>query len=274
MPTATRASPTAPASSLDSPSRRASSIERSFTGIYQTHAWGKFGGGSGSGSALANARGAINILFHVIMHFNISSMIDAPCGAMEWQTSLLSQLVYNQPGFRFLGVDVVRSVVERNQQSFSGNWLARLGTSANARQWNPGFSVDFAQADLASEGWSVPSGYELILSRDALQHNKLADVWRILRRYAESDARYVLIGSYPDGSRHCGAPTRGEGGHTGPNRDLPRTGAFFCIDLRQRPFNLTPIRVFREGTDDRKALYLFERAKLREELASRGLSTI
>ncbi len=39
----------------------------------------------------------------------------------------------------------------------------------------------------------VPSGYDLILCRDALQHLPLLSVVDALENFARSDARYLLV---------------------------------------------------------------------------------
>jgi hypothetical protein len=120
-----------------------------------------------------------------------------------------------------------------------------------------------------------------------VQHNRLADVWTILRHFADSDAKYVLLGSYPSGSLGCtyrelpahlmrppgaapGGVAGGAGAHTKtPNRDIKKAGDFFCIDLAQPPFSLKPMKVMAEGDTGRKHLYLFDRAELQAELNAR-----
>ena len=233
------------------------SIEKSFTDIYKRQQWGPEGGGSGPGSSEVYAAGASRILFHVIMMFDIKSIVDAPCGGMVWQAPLLNQLVHTVPTFRYLGVDVVGTVISRNEKKFAKQWRVHK----NVTKASPGAAIQFAQADLASRDWYVPAGFGLIFCRDALQHNKLSDVWQILRHFANSYAKYVLVGSYPDGSMYCRYTKDGS-----PNIDLAHTGQFFCIDLQRAPFNLSPTKIFREGTHDRKALYLFERSALQRQL--------
>ena len=193
------------------------------------------------------------------MAFHLNAMIDAPCGAMAWQTPLLNHLVHTKPGFRYLGIDVVKHVVQKNSNRFSGAWTFYKNISKSV---NPGFSVAFLHADLANtSNWSMPLGYDLILCRDALQHLRYDDIWRVLHRFADSDAKYILIGSYPEGSMHCAPYMDGS-----PNRNLARPGAFFCIDLQRPPFRLMPTDIFKEGTVDRKTLLLFERKALRRQL--------
>lgn len=238
-----------------------SKIEHAFTNVYQKQQWGQEGGGSGSGSTEVHAAGASRIVFHVLMAFNLQSMIDAPCGAMVWQKPLMNQLLVEIPSFRYLGMDVVNSVVKRNQLQFEKQWSIHR----NVSQVNPGFRVDFMHADLAQKEFPMPIGYDLILSRDALQHNRLDDVWQILSNFARSTAKYLLIGSYPDGSFYCRYTASGS-----PNIELAHPGGFYCIDLQRDPFSLVPKRVFREATNDRKTLYLFDRSELANQLKALG----
>jgi len=234
-----------------------SSNEEPFTRIYKKKQWGTEGKGSGPGSAQLQAAGASRILYHVIMMVNATSVIDAPCGAMDWQTPLLNQLIPTVPSFHYLGVDVVADVVSYNQRMFDVQWSLHK----NISKVNPGFSVEFVQADLADKNWNVPYGYDLILCRDALQHNTLSDVWRILQRFANSEAKYFLVGSYPEGSMYCRYTRDGS-----PNINLSHAGGFFCVDLQKPPFNLVPSQIFREATHDRKTLYLFSRLELLSQL--------
>ena len=212
---------------------------RVFSSIYNSSFWGS-GGGSGQGSTLVAAQGASQIIFDFVVRNRLSSMVDAPCGAMEWQKPLIARLQRHSPSFQYTGVDVVNSVVARNRQNFSG--VPR---------------VQFAMADLTSERTQLPSGVDLILSRDALQHNTHADVWRILATYVRTNARYLLVGSYP--------------GHA-LNRRV-RTGQFFHINLAAPPFALKPAVNFSENSDG-KYLYLYRISELSDVLRERGLLTL
>lgn len=43
---------------------------------------------------------------------------------------------------------------------------------------------------------SLPSGYQLIWSRDSLQHVTWHAVWQFLNNVRASGAKYLLVGSY------------------------------------------------------------------------------
>lgn len=159
---------------------------------------------------------------------------------MEWQAPLLYQLRMEVPNIRYLGIDVVSSVIHSNRALFAGT-----------EAW-----TSFTAAELSS--YLLPRGYDLLLSRDALMHNTFESIAAILRSFALSQTRYFLLGSYVGGRNYriC-------------------TGGWFPIDLALPPFSLTPTRVFYEGslesgplepvtttTHAQLALYFYEHAQL------------
>ena len=252
-------------------------IEAAFSNIYKTNAWGTDGNGSGQGSSLEAAAGASRILYHVLMHLDIRRVADCPCGGMLWQTSLLRMLAVAKPKLRFLGVDVVSSVVEANRRITPPLHNARFIHSDLAATPLPrGFFLPRDAASASSTAFAAGTR-SLIFSRDALQHNSLHDVWRILANFARSDATHLLLGSYPkstSGRPACASPTGSAANvkywprNCSGNIDVP-SGGYFDIDLAQPPFALRPVRTYLEGTPDGKALYLISMATLRHRLAHR-----
>lgn len=159
-----------------------------------------------------------NIIYSVIREFEIKSMLDAPCGSFEWMPQLLTNIsdefqARNQT-FLYHGVDVVDSVLDATMN----NYRDRLDV------WK------FSRVDFTRE--SLPSGYDLILSRDALQHLSYQEIINALREFSQVDgAKYLLVGSYLVDSG---------------NKDI-RTGGYFPVDLTKPPFNLHSfLRVYSE----------------------------
>tara|TARA_X000001036_G_scaffold381912_1_gene374281 strand:+ start:5949 stop:6629 length:681 start_codon:yes stop_codon:yes gene_type:complete len=208
-----------------------------FDRVYKTHKWGVDGGGSGLGSTLRQSSGAARILFHVVLSFNIHTIVDAACGAMVWQRELLPQLFSAQQGLRYIGIDAAKTVVDANRQTF--------------RKSHP--QVQFQHSAL--ETISIPPT-DLIFSRDTLQHNSLRGVAQILQRFVQSNASHILTTSFPNGSHYCKGLI---------NRPI-ETGDFFCIDLAREPFSMRPLAMFEEVAFDKKWLYLFERTGLQRGL--------
>lgn len=92
-----------------------------FQKIYAKGLWGTMdgpGAGSGYGSVPQVAAGASRIIYHVVMMYGARRVIDAPCGGMAWQHTLVAQLHRQVPEFEFLGIDVVPEVVARNRRIF------------------------------------------------------------------------------------------------------------------------------------------------------------
>lgn len=226
-------------------------MEKIFTKIYEHKLWGVEGDGSGTGSSKLATRGASAILYHLCLSLGLYGMIDAPCGAMVWQPSLLRQIQFQRPHFRYLGIDVVRSLIHNNTKRFE-------------QRANNSSTISFMHANLASQtNWSLPEGYDLILCRDAMQHLPYVDIWTVLQRFAKSQSKYILLGSYPYGSQYC------QYKNNSSNRNLATPGAYFCIDLQSPPFSLIPAKRFSEGTFDKKWLLLFERDQLKAQLHER-----
>lgn len=144
------------------------------------------------------------LLLETVKKLGVQAMIDAPCGAMVWMPLVLEHL---PPDFRYLGLDITRSVIQANRVKF-----------ASKPNWR------FDVADLSAS--ALPRGYDLVFTRDALQHLDCRSVVASLRNIANSGAKHMLVGSYDEahnvdiaigGSQHshgahsvaCSAASRG-----------------------------------------------------------------
>lgn len=153
------------------------------------------------------------LLLKTISDLKVHSMIDVPCGAMAWMPLLLEQVEKQQPGFRYLGLDIARPVIEANKATFRDkpNWR-------------------FEAKDMTSE--PLPKGYDLIHCRDALQHLSCPMIVNALHNFVLSGAKYLLVGSYD----------------ADPNKNI-QPGDYFDINLRLPPFSLSkPDAVLSEET--------------------------
>jgi hypothetical protein len=189
-----------------------------FSTIYKDMVWTSDGGGSGAGSDPEFAMGAIHILQLVIHKYGIISLLDAPCGAVHssWMRVALDQLRSDIPCFKYFGVDVVGSVIQKNKERFN-----------NQSSW-----IQFATMDL-SGSVQLPKGYSIILSRDALQHLPYRGIAGAFNTYCASESTYLLVGSYID--------------TTNKNKDIGTPGGCFDINLLSEPFSFPkPFQVFAE----------------------------
>lgn len=146
-------------------------------------------------------------------------------GSVSWMPILLANL---STKFKYHGIDIVQDLVIRAQVEFSNqtNWKFSL--------------VDFTQQ-------KIPQGYDLIFSRDGMQHLPLEKVINSLEIFTKSKAKYLLIGSYVG---------------FGFNKNI-QVGDFYRVDLTQEPFNLkTFSKIYRENLVDGKSLILYDIQKI------------
>lgn len=184
-----------------------------FDGIYRQRTWSSEGGGSGPGSALYSTIVLRETLPSLIHKYGIKSMLDSSCGSMHWLPLVLENVTQSMPEFQFMGTDVVCGLTEAHKQTFKKH-----------QNWK------FSCLDFVNE--LLPSGYDLVLSRDSLQHLPLDAVWMFLNNVKASGARYLLVGSYIQSEV--------------PNFDVA-AGGLYPVDLTKPPFLAqSPIEVIDE----------------------------
>jgi hypothetical protein len=202
-----------------------------FDKIYQKGSWGGkmktpeyyYGNGqfppegrlspSGRGSNLGYAVNvSIDFLRRTIRSYNITSMIDLPCGDANWifdswETDSLDA---------YIGLDIVTSVIALNQKRFEhhSNKLFELwdGTICALPKY-------YLNSGLNTEPNYYP--VDLIHSRDVLQHLKLSKAMSFLCHIMNSGARVLITTTFPSAS----------------NKKI-RSGLFFHNNLDQPPFSM------------------------------------
>ena len=182
-------------------------------------------GGSGIGSTTNATTNIRSIVYSIVKEYNISSILDAPCGSMSWIPLLLTNISSEIPNFKYHGVDVVNSIIAKSQEKYQHMApLWRMSTIEISRE-------------------PLPTGYDLIFSRDALQHLPLLLVIDCLENFARTNrSKYLLVGSYYTYS---------------DNRNI-EIGDYFPINLFTWPFYLTKyIQIFNERYGS-KYLYMYD----------------
>jgi hypothetical protein len=194
------------------------SVSEAFDAIYSKKTWGDVGGGSGDGSKDACGVTAREVIRQILFKYHATSVLDAPCGGVHssWTRQTILRIKQEIPCFQYYGVDVVESVIAKNKAAL-----------AQHDEW-----AQFMVADLSSSKTRLPLGYDIILSRDALQHLSYNAIAGAMRAYCATNSRYLLVGSY------LGSET---------NR-LINVGETFAINLLLPPFNFpAPIETFQEN---------------------------
>lgn len=194
--------------------------EKIFTSIYDQGAWGKDEKGqgiSGSGSLVENASLYMKFLEDFVKANEIKTIVDVGCG--DWSFSRY----INWNSARYLGVDVVKSVIERNQSAFTSP------------------TVTFVQADTLNT--PLPAA-DLLICKDVLQHLNNEDVKVFLGQL--SHFKHCLITNDVDPQTFSSL-----------NQDITR-GDYRNLDLTKPPFNLKGVKIlnFRSGYVFKQVLYI------------------
>ncbi len=191
-----------------------------FSSIYERGEWGVDGnnkGHSGTGSDPQNAKMYITFLQSFLAENNIKSVVDLGCG--DWR---IGKLV-NWDGIKYLGVDVVDSVISQNSKNFASP------------------TVTFVKAD--GTDYVLPSA-DLLICKDVLQHLPYKDIQKIIPQF--SKFKYCLVINDVDPIKL-----------TCENTDLPR-GYYRCLDMTKAPFSLLGRKVlsYASGNETKQVLLI------------------
>jgi SAM-dependent methyltransferase len=195
-----------------------------FEHIYQHNFW-VHADGSGTGSTLEYTTETIEALLKVIKRYEIRSILDAGCGSCVWTNALLQRVYSEIPGFeRYVGYDVSNIAVQRARE--------RLAHLPNVHVEVKDLTID-----------PIPQGFDMIVSRDCLQHLSFADAKRVLVNVANAAPKLFLVGSYLPGD----------------NREIT-TGDCYDVNLAKQPFEMWPTEILSEHVPTnhpRKHLFLY-----------------
>ena len=143
-------------------------VKEVFTDIYVNDKWSG-DSLSGPGSDPKQTAGVIRALQEIIDQYEISSMLDIPCGDWAWMKHVdLSKVKY-------IGGDIVTEIIEQNQQYASPN-------------------IAFQVMNLLDQ--QLPK-CDLVFCRDCLVHLSYHDVRRSIKNIANSGSRYLLTTTFP-----------------------------------------------------------------------------
>lgn len=190
------------------------STQEIFTNIYADNSWGGDTGTfcSGSGSRSEVASPYCEAVKKFVSDYKILSVLDVGCGDFSVGKQLQME------GVKYIGVDIVGSLIERNRKLFGSD------------------SIEFQCLNAIDD--QLPPA-DLVLVRQVLQHlsnEQIAKILNKLRSY-----RYVMV------TEHYPAPNV----KIVPNTDKPHGGDTRIPDnsavyLDQPPFNIQNLRIILE----------------------------
>jgi hypothetical protein len=141
-----------------------------FTEIYNKNLFNGDESRSGTGSSLRETEIVRKELPKLLKDFNITTMVDAPCGDWNWmKTTDLSSLS------KYIGIDIVEKIIKDNKR-YSDE------------------KIEFKSCDLIED--DLPKA-DLILCRDCLVHLVYDDIFKALKNFKKSGSKYLLTTTFP-----------------------------------------------------------------------------
>jgi hypothetical protein len=142
-----------------------------FTSIYEKNIWGSSETFSGPGSTVAGTAKLRQALERTFSELNIRSLVDAPCGDMNWMRHL------KYPFESYIGIDLVASIIEKLRQDASFS-----------RSYN--FQVGNIVTDILPKA-------DALLCRDCLVHLPSAMISEALEKLKRGGFRYLFTTTFP-----------------------------------------------------------------------------
>lgn len=149
-------------------------MERIFTEIYRSNAWGSAESASGPGSTRKSTAALREALAAAFRELQVRVLLDAPCGDFNWIEPIADVMDH------YIGVDIVPELVAKNLRRHAGPRRT------------------FVKLDLSQD--SLPRS-DAVLCRDCLIHFSVADAERALANLRRSGARYLVTTTFVGGER-------------------------------------------------------------------------
>jgi len=152
-------------------------LKYTFTDIFDNRKWGFRWGNettySGPGSTQHYTENLRRELPKIYEKFNITSVLDAPCGDLNWMNLVINKC----KTVDYIGGDIVKSLIDKNTE--------RFGRSG----------VKFIELDITSN--KLPS-VDLMICRDCLFHLHKEEIFNFIDNFVNSDIKYLLTSTYTE----------------------------------------------------------------------------
>jgi hypothetical protein len=187
-----------------------------FERIYDENLWGDSESASGGGSGTSATDAIRRELPQVFECYGITSLLDAPCGDFHWMKHVVGSLE------RYVGVDIVRDLVDRNERLYAAD------------------RIRFLCADIVAD--RLPSA-DAVLCRDCFIHLPTDLIRSALANFRASGIRYLLLTNDRDVESY---------------HDIP-IGSFRRVNFARPPFSFPPpLHVVNETRNGDRQLCLWE----------------
>ena len=144
------------------------------------------GGGSNLGSSTLKS---LAILKDVIANYGVKSMIDVPCGDVNWIFD--SYATDSLP--LYLGLDITQDVINMDIKRFAHH------SNKHFMYWDAA-NCSFPKFQMESSAELQP--FELVHVRDVIQHLPLEDGFRYICNVLQSGARVFVTTTFPKNNRN------------------------------------------------------------------------
>ena len=125
---------------------------------------------SGRGSELEHTENLRKELPELVKKYQVSTLLDAPCGDFRWMQHVLPEMRVN-----YIGGEIVYDLVERNSREF--------GTG----------NVSFRHIDITKD--QLPAA-DLMIVRDCLFHLPVKEIYHFLTNFCDSTIDLLLTTSH------------------------------------------------------------------------------
>ena len=147
------------------------SIKEKFTDIYHKNKWKSNLTRSGTGSTPEQTKELIKLLPHLFQDFQITSIVDCPCGDFSWMRKIdLKEIEY-------VGYDIVKEIIEKNKSLYLSD------------------STSFDVLDVTEKSFKKR---DLIFVRDLFVHFSYKDIFKALINIKKSNSNLILTTNFPE----------------------------------------------------------------------------
>lgn len=196
-------------------------MESKFSEIYIKNKWGS----SGSGSKFSpDNKWYLNELRTIIDEYNIKTIADLGCG--DWE--IMKHFNFNDDE-KYDGIDVVDFLIDSHNQKYSNE------------------NIKFIHQDISQE---VPSGNDLVIIKDVIQHHEDIDAINILNELLKNNKYVYCINGY----KFCRDPTK----NNWVKRVLDKQYSYHPINFDKNPFTQFKKYIIQTKTRRAKQYILFE----------------